>query len=306
MSFSIRMICLGLSLITVTGCESTNWNWLKRDTTARDTGKLGTAVTAKALVDYLNDNAARVQSVRYDDVAIDASLENQPFGARGRIYADKPKNFRMKVTALGKDKVDIGSNVQEFWFWAADNPQRYQYFCSYQDLARGPIEMMPLPIQPEFVMETLGLGPYSAEKVQLEPGNPTDPNYRLVEKLRSPQGRMVRKVIVMSRKEVRAPAPQVSAYLLLDDATGAEICSAHITETRLARIDSTRSAIVPYRMELRVPAQKMTLKLKLDGLKINDSIPATAFQRQPIMGAEPFNLATGRPEPWSLQPAGLR
>ncbi|MBI1832789.1 MAG: hypothetical protein HYR84_15210 [Planctomycetes bacterium] len=297
---SLRMICLGLLAIGAAGCESTTWNWLKRDT-ARDTGKPGTTVTAKALVDYLNDNASRMQSVRYEEVGIEAVFENQPFGLRGRIYAEKPKNFRMKVTALGKDEVDIGSNIQEFWFWAAKNPERHQYFCSYRDMAEGRVKMMPLPIQPEFVMETLGLGPYSAEHCQLEPNSPTDPNLRLVEKTRSPQGRMVRKVIVINRKEVRAPQPQVSAYLLLDDATGTEICSAHITETRL---DKARGAIVPYRMELRVPGQKMTMKLKLDGLKVNDSIPATAFQRQPIMGAEPFNLATGRPEPWSLQPAG--
>jgi hypothetical protein len=67
---------------------------------------------------------------------------------RGRIYAEKPKNFRMKVTFSGKDEVDIGSNQNEFWFWVRRNVDKHQYYCSYKDLNEGKVRMMPLPIQP--------------------------------------------------------------------------------------------------------------------------------------------------------------
>ena len=302
MQSHIRLSYIALLVMLSAGCESTRWNWLKREPANDIAAKSGDSPTVTDLVAYLNDNARRLRTLRVDDLAVDAMLDNQPVGLRGIIFAEKPRNFRMKVRVLGKDEVDIGSNQQEFWFWAAKNPDKYQYFCSYNDLSEGRVKMMlPLPIQPEWVMETLGIGAYGpAEKYQLEPTSPTDPFLRLAEKTKSPQGYPVRKVIVMNRKEVKAPQPQVTAYLLLDDATGQEICSARITATVL---DRATGAILPYKMDLRMPKQKMTMVLKLDGISVNGKIANTAFVRQPIAGAEAFNLATGRTEPWGLQRA---
>ena len=81
--------------------------------------KGGAPASVVGLVKYLNENARLVKAVRIDDVSIDATMGNQPFGLRGTLFVEKPRNFRMKVTAFGKDEVDIGSNSNEFWFWAA-------------------------------------------------------------------------------------------------------------------------------------------------------------------------------------------
>ena len=293
----LRMICLGFLAALAAGCESTRWNWLKREPTNDVVAKGGANPTVKGLVDYLNENAKRVATLRVDDLDVDANFENQPINLRGRILAEKPRSFRMKVTLIGKEEVDIGSNVNEFWFWAAKNPDKYQYFCSYKDLNEGKVKSMPLPIQPEWVMETLGLGPYGpAEKYTLEQDSPTSATFRLVEKAKSPQGYPVRKVIVINRKEMRSPQPQVTAFLLLDDTNGKEICSAHITTTQQ---DRGTGAVLPHRMELRMPTQKMTMALKLDSVTVNGKIVDTAFARPQMVGVQAVNLAT-----LTLQPAG--
>ena len=294
-----RLICLGLLAVSAAGCESTRWNWLKRDGNEL-AAKSGGSPTVRGLIDYLNDNAKRVQTLRVDDLDVDVTADAQPFNLRGRIFAEKPRDFRMKVTFLGKDEVDIGSNAKEFWFWAAKNPDKYQYFCSYDDLNAGKVRNMPLPIQPEWVMEAMGLGPYGpAGKYTLE--GEGSQQVRLVEKAKSPRGDPVRKVIVMNRRETRTPQPQVTAFLLLDDATGKEICSAHISNTTQ---DRATGAILPYRLELRMPNQKMKMQLKLDGMIVNGQIVNTAFARPQMAGVEPFNLATGRTESWDLQRTG--
>lgn len=299
MRSKLRLIGLGLLVMLMTGCESTRWNWLKREPGPELPTKPGAGPTVIGLVQYLNDNANRVRSVKVDELSVDASIENQTIGLRGRVFAEKPRSFRMKSTLFGKDEVDIGSNPQEFWFWAAKNRDPYQYFCSYKDLDDGRVRTMPLPIQPEWVMETMGLGPYGpADKYQLE----QDANsLRLVERTKSPMGHAVRKVIVMSRQPVKSPQPQVTSYLLIDDATGQEICSAHITATQ---IDRPTGAILPYKMELRVPSQKMKMALKMDSMTVNPQFPPTVFARQQMTGVEPFNLATNRTEPWNLQRVG--
>ncbi len=290
----IRASILGLLIAVGTGCESTRWNWFKPNTD--NAAKPGAAQSVASLVAYLNNNAERIQSLRVEDLSIDATMGNQSIGLQGRIFAEKPRNFRMKVTAFGKDEVDIGSNQQEFWFWAAKNPDPYQYFCSYGDFQSGRARRMPLPIQPEWVMESMGLGPYGPpERYKLEQDNQT---VKLVERTKTPLGHAVRKVIVLNRREVRSPEPQVKAYLLLDDATGQEICSANITSTT---VDRKTGAIMPYRMELRMPTQKMRMSLKMDGLTMNTPTGGTPFVRQPMTNVEPFNLATERIEPWGLQ-----
>jgi hypothetical protein len=290
------LLCFGLLILSaVPGCESTRWNWLKpAEKEAPSNGSAPANVVG--LVKYLNENASLVQSVRTAEVSIDATMGNQSFGLRGALFAEKPRNFRMKVTSFGKDEVDIGSNANEFWFWAAKNPDPYQFFCAYQDLNEGRVRVqMPLPIQPEWVMEAMGMGVYGpAEKYTLE--SESAQLIRLVEKTKSPQGQPLRKVIVMNRRAVNAPTPQITAYLLLDDATGQEICSAHITATKLVAVNRKEGALVPYKMELRMPKQNMRMQLKLDSMTVNSPIVATAFVRQQMNGIDAFNLATGKTE----------
>ncbi len=294
---NMRSIALGLLVVFTTGCESTRWNWLKPGQNNEVAAKPGVSPTVQGLVDYLNDNARRVQSLRVDEMSVDAAMGSQTVGLRGVLLVEKPRNFRMKARLVGKDEVDIGSNNAEFWFWALRNPDPYQYFCSYKDFSDGRAKMMPLPIQPEWVMESLGLGPYGpADKYKLEPDGPG--SIRLVEKTTSPLGFPVRKVIVMKSREMTPPQPQVTAFLLLDDRNGQEICSAHILSTKK---DQGTGAILPHKMDLRVPSQKMSMALKLDDLTVNRQIVNTAFQRQPMTGVDPFNLATNRIEPWGTQ-----
>ncbi len=296
-----KLHMLALTFVLATGCESTRWNWLKKDQQNDVAAKPGAPAGPVSLVAYLNDNANRVKTLRVDDLAVDARMGTQDIALHGRVYAEKPRSFRMKVTLLGKEEVDIGSNAQEFWFWAAKNPDPYQYFCSYKDMGEGRIRNMPLPIQPEWVMEAMGLGPYGpADKYKLE-ADPDPKLLRLVEKTKSPEGYPVRKVIVMNRKEVRFPNPQVTAFLLLDDTTGREICSAQILSTTQ---DKATGAILPYKMEINMPTQKMSMKLKMDGVTINGKVAPTAFTRPQLTGVEPFNLATGRTESWGTRRVG--
>ena len=267
-------ICLVLLILASTGCESTRWNFLKPGS-GNDVAASRQARRPDGREPYRRTSTktpAASQSVRFDDVSVDATMNvgtanAQSIGLSGVILAEKPRNFRMKAGLLGKDEADIGSNGQEFWFWIARNPEPRQYYCAYKDLEEGRVQQMPLPIQPEWVMESLGMGQYGpAEKYQLELDK-DGKMLRLIEKARSPSGQPVRKVIVMHRKPMVEPQPQVTAYLLLDDATGNEICSAHITAIKV-----DHGVNVPYKMELRMPAQKMKMALKLDRRTVNDVV----------------------------------
>ena len=100
-------------------------------------------------------------------------------------------------------------------------------------------------------------------------------------------------MIVFNRRPVQPPEPQMTACLLIDEATGQEICSAHILETHL---DRATGAIVPRRLELRWPENKLKLAMTLNGLSVNQSVPPEAFVRRPLTGVPSYDLATGRLE----------
>ncbi|MBI3411609.1 MAG: hypothetical protein HY040_25045 [Planctomycetes bacterium] len=288
MRFATAFIFVGL-LAAVTGCESTRWSWLKNDKPSRSPGPDGAGLpTVASLVDYMNDNARRMDNVRVADLDLTVTPGGvSSYGLTGQMVAQKPRGFRMSAKAIGNPEVDLGSNDQEFWYWVKRAQPPYQVFCGYKDIGEGRISQMPIPFQPEWVMEAMGMGPYGPpEKYKMEHDNKT---IRLVEKSTSPQGVPVRKVIVMERRPVNPPTPQVIEFLLLEDKTGKEICSARITETQ---VDRGTGSILPRRIELRYPAEKMKLAMKLDSTTVNQQLPPTVFTRQLMPGVQSFNLAT--------------
>jgi len=259
-----------------------------------------TAPSTEQLVAYLNDNAGRINGMSCVNLDITANQGGQSIGLRGKMMAQKNRSFRMSAGTLGKTVVDLGSNNDEFWFWVSEAQQPYQFYCSYDDMAEGRVKQMPLPVQPDWVMETLGFGPYGpADKYELKVEADT---LQLIERTKGPMGNPIRKIIVLNRRPAAPPEPQVVAHILIDDQTGQEICSARISETQ---VDRQTGAVMPRRTELRCPSAKLKLNMKLDDLVVNPQIPQTAFVRQPMRGVQSYNLAQGRTDsPVSIQQVG--
>jgi outer membrane lipoprotein-sorting protein len=126
--------------------------------------------------------------------------------------------------------------------------------------------------------------------------------FKLIEKTKSPQGKPVKKVIVFQRLPARGSQPQITDYLLVDDATGKEICSAKVTEIQVV----DKLTWIPRRLELRWPDEKLKLTMRFNGATINHDVPQTAFVRTPMPGIASYDLATGKLDasPNSFQRAG--
>jgi hypothetical protein len=283
-----RSIAMGLGcLLMVVGCDHTRWNLFKpADTPPPSSNKVP---TAEQLTQYLNDNAARVQNFRCDNLSITASQGLQAVGMTGKIWLEKDKNLRLVADAGGNREFDMGSNEQEFWFWVARMKPSYQFYCAYKDIKEA--RNMPIPFQPDWMMEAIGLGQYGpAGKYKIEHDNET---IRLVEKTSSPQGTPLRKVIVFNRRPVQAPNPQMLACQLFDDATNKEIGSVKILETQLVGKDN---GIMPKRLELQMnqPDAKVKMVMVLNGATVNQVLPMEAFRRP--AGQQGFDLAKGRPD----------
>jgi hypothetical protein len=239
------------------------------------------------LVSYLNKNAQSIPGIQSDDVTLTCYQGINPVGISltGKLRCQGPRKFRMTGDLLGGREVDLGSNDQEFWYWIKRGDP-YQFYCSYQAMQEGKVKQMPFPFQPDWVLEAMGMGNYKdASNYQL---TSDDKTLKLTEKTLSPQGQPVRKVIVFNRMKAIGKEPQILDLLLLDDKTGKEICSCHITE----RLILANKAEIPRRFELRWPEQKLKLAIRLDGVTPNSQFAPQAFVRTPLTNVQSFNLAT--------------
>ena len=306
------------TLLLLTACTP-RWGMFRGSDQKDSIGPASREVpTAAQLVSYLDENSSRLHCISCPDLHLTAAQGIKAFGLRGQMVCQQPRCFRMNASILGKEEVDLGSNQEEFWYWVRMGDP-YQIHCSYKDMEEGRVKRMPFPFQPDWIMDALGMGHYGPpERYQLVEKPET---LELIEKVRSPQGIPVRKVIVVRRRPVLLPKgtnlcpPQVMAFLLLDDRTGKEICSAHIEQAQLipsANDPANKGAMLPREMVLRwpdAPGGKISLTMRLDTVTAKTDYPPNfpAFVRRPLQGVPGFDLASGRVDgqPSSLQRAGF-
>lgn len=293
--------CLGLTLLVVlTGCNTLRWGIFRPPENIKTPVTQGTAPTTEQLTDYLNKNAALLKTLRCDEVRVTCRQGIQAVDLDARMICQQPRNFRMTANFLGKPEVDLGSNEQEFWYWIRRGDPA-QIYCRYQDLDAGQVRIMPFPFQPDWVLETLGMGQYGpASHYQLDTSDPN--KLKLIERTKSPQGKPVQKVIVFNRRPAQAPEPQITDFILVDEESNKEICSAHVLASQ---IDPGTGGMYPKRLELSWPEQRLSLKLDLTAATAGVQIPPgfPAFVRQPLSGIRSFNLASGQ---FDGQPTSIR
>ncbi len=117
----LNHVALGLvAMIPLFGCNHTPIIGDRANPPAPATDTLP---EADRLVNYLNENAKRVQSVRAK-IDMDCKAGGQSIALGGNMACQKPRNFRLKGNVLGQPAVDMGSNSRRFWYWIskADPP----------------------------------------------------------------------------------------------------------------------------------------------------------------------------------------
>lgn len=266
----------------------------------------------QVVTNYLNTNASRINSIEAHDLDIELKAGSQQFGVNGDLHCQKPRNFRLRAKTVGKQVADIGSNDQEFWTWNSEDRPQVLYFCSYDALTRGNIPL-PFPIQPEWVLEVLGMvtlnpnGNFSVPSF----GDPKEPGkkprtFDLLERTTGPGGQPITKVTVLNNFNASDKTPQVVAHRLYDSRNRL-ICQATILSVHREQVvpgDPHSWVAVPNHVKLEFPAaqpaQSMSMTLKLDGFRLNGAEADIArnprlYQRPTLHDVPSHDLARGLP-----------
>lgn len=217
--------------------------------------------TLPDLVRHVNDNAIRLTSWRATNVRISArGLMSMPGSVSAFLAVEAPRNLRLTANSpFGGREVDLGSNADQFWFWSNSSEQKYVFTARHDQMARA-LERFPIPFEPDWLIEALGVIPVDEREVALEPGAQGSRRASLVCERVSPQGQPVRKVTVIDT--CHGLILEHSLFDAQNRLIARAVLSGHYR-------DALSGAVIPGRVDLDWPSAKLALTLELGPIEIN-------------------------------------
>jgi hypothetical protein len=221
------------------------------------------------LVRHLNENISRLRSWRSSDVSISTSTPSGiPIHLTADIAVENPRNFRLVAKSLLGYEADFGSNPERFWFWMKRSKPKNVFTIRHDKFqaARGRI---PIPFQPDWLMEALGVVPLDASKLVMQPHKPGSTLVSLLEVQTLPNGQTVHRVILVDTCRGRIVSQS------LHDAAGHPIAHAEFNDYRR---DERTGIVLPHKIDLDWPKNKTAMTLRIGQLTVNPvSLPETLW-----------------------------
>ena len=243
------------------------------------------SLSANEAIQRHNINASRVQALEARP-RIKVTSPGLTAGVDGRMALERPRNFKLEMFSPAHATVaDIGSNDDEFWFWArGDKRDNAVYVCNYEDLGKTPISAA---FQPDWVVEAMGLKSISREeasKITSKDGDATG-TIELISNRRSPSGEVLTKTTIIDH------SGRVREHRL----SQGNKTLAHASVSDYATFNDPNKpgepVYLPSKFRLEWIPEQLTLDVTLLNVKLNQ--PVTDDQRQARF-AEPRPSGTRR------------
>lgn len=298
-----RLLLLG-AVLGGTGCT-----WLDK---FRGKGEVAQAqggdvrqATAEQLVNRLNQNAAAVSVVKYDDVSITMSGPDVPIGAgslaNSSLLAARPRMFRLSAGKnLADNLVQVGSNDREIWMYGdVPGQDKVLLVCAHEDFPKA-AHKLPVPIDPDWALLALGLkGADPNPALYRAETDIKRRQYTLTRDVTTPGDRRVEQTTVFAADEPRGTEPLVRQHVIAEPGGKKVIARADIVS--VYRVPNSDGAEVPTELTLELPERQFKMRLRLRTPKVNEALdPAVVqqlFGRPDVPGVTPINLADAQFKP---------
>ena len=183
----------------------------------------------------------------------------------GTISVEAPRRLRIQAAmpVTQADVADIGANDEELWFWNSHDKQVIA--VKHEDLPYA-MSQMPLPFEPEWLMEVLGVTPLDPEEFELVRPVSEAAYVDLVAERTSPTGQTVRRVVRVDACHGRIIEHRI-------ESTAGELMA--IARLSDYRADPSGQYMLPHTVDLEWPAARMHLTMRITG-RITANPPAAS------------------------------
>jgi len=141
-------------VVIVFAASGANCNqWVRSYTQPRT---LPEAATVEQIVNTINSNTAKVQSLQANSATLSAG--GAPMSLRADFALQTPRRLRLQASGpvAGGKELDLGSNDELFWLWLRSNPQPALFFCRHDQYAMSNARQI-MPVEPSWLLEAVGL-----------------------------------------------------------------------------------------------------------------------------------------------------
>lgn len=236
-------------------------------------------MTKADVIGHLNQNANRLHSWRSTDVQI--STAGMPIKLSAVIAVQQPRNFRLRARLVTGNEADFGSNPERFWFWMRRSPDKYVLSSSHEQAGQVQ-QMMKLPFEPDWLMESLGVIPLNEEEFTMLPPVEAAGIASLVADQVTPAGEPVRRVV-----HVDMCKGYIIAHELRDSANNL-IARAELNDYKL---DTESGVSLPHRINLDWPQARLALTMTVGAVQVNPAyIPEQTWEIPRIPGYPVLDL----------------
>lgn len=255
------------------------------------------SLTKEGLVASLNRNIEPIAAWRCTDARVKTpGIMGVEVGAH--IAVERPRNFRMKATALGKGVADLGSNDERFWFWFDGHPDRRTFTARHEDTEYAQ-RVLQIPFEPDWLLEVLGVVPLNPDDFEMIGDAQDTGTVSLVSERKTAGGRIVRRVVLVDTRH-----RVITAHALFD-ATNAARPMAKATLTNHRR-DPQTGLVLPYRIDLDWPQAKLSMTLTLNHVEINpQNLPEPMWAMPAITGYPAYEIASPVPDQFRAEQTAM-
>lgn len=225
----------------------------------------------------VNQNAARVQSLQTNNATITVpGMPGIPL-LRGNIAVERPNRVRLQAsTALTGPEVDLGSNDELFWFWVRRNNPPALYFSRHDQYA-GSAAQQVLPIDPQWLLDALGLAQFSASDQHEGPLPHGNGTLEIRSVVQSRAGTLTKSTVIDAK---RAWVLEQHIY----NSSGTLLASAI---ARSHRYYPEWGASLPQVLEIRLPAAQLALSMDLGTVYVNQLANNPTLWSMPVLSGYP-------------------
>jgi len=252
-------------LFSAAGCKS--HSWLRRSTGDPPPIAFSALPSPTEAVAAVNANTQRVQSLQTQGATI--SIPGAPsIGAE--IEVQRPRKLRLRAkTQLTGSELDLGSNDELFWLWAARMPEPSVFYARHDQFATSRARQM-LAIEPGWLIEALGLVEIDPASVLEGPYADGNERIRLRTTVASAGGQYTRLLLLHNRY---AWVLEQHVYDEQGQLVGSAFCSGH-------EYHAVDGLALPKRITVQVPHGLPRLQLDVDRWAINQPLAeaATVFE----------------------------